>query len=284
MNAVHIHIFLIEGIEFEFGRRSGDCRSVCQQSDRDFFFCRRTGTCTVASIVCLNRRLATCKSCHADKGGDKKEEAVWGEMPAGAKTTYIGIHGGTVPVSLLTAGDGSPMIALVGLTGSDFLNFLRTNDRLQEEPLFADNTGIYAPGAHPSDISDSPVQPTAADVPTPHLTGNATQPITGNATQPMAPSEQAVQQTADNQPTELPATDPAIPSESNATLLLAGSSSGDIPVNYATGRNFERLSLVPANWAPFGLTEKALSLEGEVKVLAPPMMMPKRHTIKKKLH
>ena len=81
----------------------------------------------------------------AEKVGDKKEEAVWGEMPAGAKTTYIGIHGGTVPVSLLTAGDGSPMIALVGLTGSDFLNFLRTNDRLQEEPLFADNTGIYAP-------------------------------------------------------------------------------------------------------------------------------------------
>ncbi|WP_279140959.1 hypothetical protein [Bilophila wadsworthia] len=220
----------------------------------------------------------------ADKGGDKKEEAVWGEMPAGAKTTYIGIHGGTVPVSLLTAGDGSPMIALVGLTGSDFLNFLRTNDRLQEEPLFADNTGIYAPGAHPSDINDSPVQPANADVPTPQPTGNATQPITGNATQPMAPSEQAVLQTADNQPTELPATDPAIPSESNATLLLAGSSSGDIPVIYATGRNFERLSLVPANWAPFGLTEKALSLEGEVKVLAPPKMMPKRHTIKKKRH
>ena len=70
----------------------------------------------------------------ADKVGDKKEEAVWGEMPAGAKTTYIGIHGGTVPVSLLTAGDGSPMIALVGLTGSDFLNFLRTNDRLQDDP------------------------------------------------------------------------------------------------------------------------------------------------------
>ena len=63
-------------------------------------------------------------------------------MPAGAKTTYIGIHGGTVPVSLLTAGDGSPMIALVGLTGSDFLNFLRTNDRLQEEPLFAGCTGL----------------------------------------------------------------------------------------------------------------------------------------------
>ena len=48
------------------------------------------------------------------------------------------------------------------------------------------------------------------------------------------------------------------------------------------GEIFERLSLVPANWAPFGLTEKALSLEGEVKVLAPPKMMPKRHTIKKR--
>ena len=105
--------------------------------------------------------------------------------------------------------------------------------------------------------------------------------MTGNATQPLA-SEQTAQQTADSQPTELPETDPAIPSKSNATLLLAGSSSGDIPVIYATGRNFERLSLVPANWAPFGLTEKALSLEGEVKVLAPPKMLPKRHALKKK--
>lgn len=215
----------------------------------------------------------------ADKGGDKKkEEAVWGEMPAGAKTTYIGIHGGTVPVSLLTAGDGSPMIALVGLTGSDFLNFLRTNGRLQEEPLFADNTGIYAPGAHPSDIT------TAAEPITPQPAGNATQPIAGNATQPASANDQAAQQTADSQPTELPATNTTIPSGNNATLLLAGSSSGDIPVIYATGRNFERLSLVPANWAPFGLTEKALSLEGEVKILAPPKMMPKRHTIKKKRH
>ncbi len=221
----------------------------------------------------------------ADKGKDKKkEEAVWGEMPAGAKTTYIGIHGGTVPVSLLTAGDGSPMIALVGLTGSDFLNFLRTNGRLQEEPLFADNTGIYAPGAHPPDIADNASQPIAAEPATSQPTENATQPITGNATQPISPNAQATQQTTDSQPTELPATESAIPSGSNATLLLAGSSSGDIPVIYATGRNFERLSLVPANWAPFGLTEKALSLEGEVKVLAPPKMMPKRHTTKKRRH
>ena len=86
---------------------------------------------------------------------------------------------------------------------SDFLNFLRTNDRLQEEPLFADNTGIYALGAHFFDISDTPYSRQPLTYLTPHLTGNATQPVTGNATQPMAPSEQAVQQTADNQPTEL---------------------------------------------------------------------------------
>lgn len=246
---------------------------------------KRFALLLLAALALANGPVWAAPTSVADKGGDKKkEEVVWGEMPAGAKTTYIGIHGGTVPVSLLTAGDGSPMIALVGLTGSDFLNFLRTNGRLQEEPLFADNTGIYAPGAYPSDITDNAAQPTAAGSATPQPTGNAAQPIAGNATQPVSANDQAAQQTADSQPTELPATEPTIPSGSNATLLLAGSSSGDIPVIYATGRNFERLSLVPANWAPFGLTEKALLLEGEVKILAPPKMMPKRHTIKKKRH
>lgn len=198
----------------------------------------------------------------ADKDTDKKkEEVVWGEMPAGAKTTYIGIHGGTVPVSLLTAGDGSPMIALVGLTGSDFLNFLRSSGRKQEEPLFADSTGIYAPNTPPD--------------------------ITGNATLPDMPAYNATQSigtnaTAADQSGDLPASDAELPSGNNATLQLAGSSSGDIPVIYATGRRFERLSLVPANWAPFGLTEKALSVEGEVKVLAPPKMMPKKQKKKKK--
>lgn len=215
-------------------------------------------------------------SATADKG-EKKENVVWGEMPAGAKTTYIGIHGGTVPVSLLTAGDGSPMIALVGLTGSDFLNFLRSNGRLQEEPLFADSAGTYAPETQPSpaDLTNNvtrPVSPPSDQTPAAFpAAGNATAPASGNGTLP-----------ADDQPTELPASNASIPSESNATLLLAGSSSGDIPVIYATGRNFERMSLVPSNWAPFGLTEKALSLEGEVKVLAPPKMMPKRHSTKKK--
>ena len=170
-----------------------------------------------------------------DKG--KKEEVVWGEMPAGARTTYIGIHGGTVPVSLLTAGDGSPMIALVGLTGSDFLHFLRSKGKMAEEPP-----------------AETPATPAASG--------------------PLPPAPSSTE--------DLPATPPPVPSESNATLLLAGSPSGDIPVIYATGRAFERMSLVPANWAPFGLTEKALSVEGEVKVLTPPKKLPKKYQKKKR--
>ena len=217
---------------------------------------KRFAPLLLAALTLALASLWAAPAC-ADKDGDKKkDDVVWGEMPAGAKTTYIGIHGGTVPVSLLTAGDGSPMIALVGLTGSDFLNFLRTSGRLQEEPLFADNSGIYAPGT-----------PAGAE----SVDSITTDPASANATIPQASDTQ-----------DLPATEQTIPSGGNATLLLAGSSSGDIPVIYATGRTFERLSLVPANWAPFGLTEKALSVEGEIKVLTPPKKMPKRQKRKKK--
>lgn len=52
----------------------------------------------------------------------------WVEMPAGARPAYIGIHGGTVPVSLLTAHDGQSMITLVGRTGNDFLRTLHKTD------------------------------------------------------------------------------------------------------------------------------------------------------------
>lgn len=48
----------------------------------------------------------------------------WTNMPAGARVTYIGIHGGTVPVSLLTDKDGTSMVTFVGQTGNDFLRIL----------------------------------------------------------------------------------------------------------------------------------------------------------------
>lgn len=52
----------------------------------------------------------------------------WVNMPAGARVTYIGIHGGTVPVSLLTDKDGTSMVTFVGQTGNDFLRILLRSD------------------------------------------------------------------------------------------------------------------------------------------------------------
>jgi hypothetical protein len=52
-------------------------------------------------------------------------------MPAGARAAYIGIHGGTVPVSLLTSRDGTHMVALVGETGNDFLRTLKVDPGTQ---------------------------------------------------------------------------------------------------------------------------------------------------------
>lgn len=53
----------------------------------------------------------------------KAEE--WTRMPAGGKPAYMGIHGGTMPVSLLVANDGSSLLGFVGRTGNDFLELLR---------------------------------------------------------------------------------------------------------------------------------------------------------------
>ena len=58
----------------------------------------------------------------------KGNDSAWVSVPAGAHPTYIGIHGGTVPVSLLTARDGTSMVTFVGRTGNDFLRILRHMD------------------------------------------------------------------------------------------------------------------------------------------------------------
>ena len=58
----------------------------------------------------------------------KGNDSAWVSVPAGARPAYIGIHGGTVPVSLLTARDGTSMVTFVGQTGNDFLRILRRMD------------------------------------------------------------------------------------------------------------------------------------------------------------
>lgn len=60
----------------------------------------------------------------------------WVTMPAGARPAYLGIHGGTMPVSLLATDDGSALLTFVGRTGNDFLQALRD----AAMPVFANST------------------------------------------------------------------------------------------------------------------------------------------------
>lgn len=52
----------------------------------------------------------------------------WVIIPAGTKATYMGIHGGTMPVSLFISNNGDSLISFVGNTGNDFLEVLRKSD------------------------------------------------------------------------------------------------------------------------------------------------------------
>ncbi len=66
-------------------------------------------------------------------------EPGWVIMPAGARSAYLGIHGGTVPVSLLVSSTGTSLISFVGQTGNDFLALLRRAE-LRLPSLFNNST------------------------------------------------------------------------------------------------------------------------------------------------
>jgi hypothetical protein len=81
-------------------------------------------------IICLLFFLliVVIPSAHAaskNPSPDRKDAADWTIMPVGARPAYMGIHGGTMPVSLLVSGDGSSLVTFVGRTGNDFLEELR---------------------------------------------------------------------------------------------------------------------------------------------------------------
>ena len=237
-----------------------------------------------ACVVCLTPVFVGDSEAAPVPSGQPEKPVVWGEMPAGARTTYIGIHGGTVPVSLLSAGDGSPMIAQVGLTGSDFLHFLRSRSRFDEgvtarvSPAPKEALGkagplpdlfLKEPVVEPS--AQSELAPESVPLAEPEKQSGVAEMSTLGVGEAKSPSE-GVPPVADQE--AMPATKPVVPT-GNATLSLAGADSGDVPVIYATGRAFEQMSLIPQNWAPFGLTAKALALEGEVKILTPPKKKPR---------
>lgn len=80
----------------------------------------------------------------------------WVFMPAGAKSSYMGIHGGTMPVSLLVSDDGESLLTFVGRTGNDFLEALRglrlrlpsfANATAASPSLAGMQTGLFAGNA-----------------------------------------------------------------------------------------------------------------------------------------
>lgn len=145
-------------------------------------------------------------------------------MPAGARVTYIGIHGGTVPVSLLTDKDGTSMVTFVGQTGNDFLRILlRTSN------------------------NEASLPPTSAE-PAAQLLKLAPPAQSLVTSERMGPHSPLVNK---QQP-------------ANATVLQAETAVGNIPVIYVTGKGFARMDLPEAQWLPFGLSEKPLDLEGQV--------------------
>ncbi len=143
----------------------------------------------------------------------------WICIPSGARSAYIGIHGGTMPVSLLTARDGQAMAAFVGRTGNDFLYVLRRPGT----------------GARP------PVE-----------LGTLDEEVSAQVSER---NEHAILKKPGG----------------NATILMAATPIGSVPVIYASGQSFSKLDLAMQGWLPFGLSEKPLSMEGQV---GKPLILP----------
>ena len=130
-----------------------------------------------------------------------KAENTWVVMPAGARSAFMGIHGGTMPVSLLVSGDGSALVTFVGRTGNDFLDMLRRTD-----------------------------------LPVPSLLNATAHNGTSGGVLPSGKS----------------------------TVLMAGNPNSSMPVFNVTGERLSHMDMVPGRLQPFGLSDKPLSIEGEV--------------------
>ena len=172
--------------------------------------------------ICLALCAASWQSARADPGKTALASQ-WIYMPAGARAAYIGIHGGTVPVSLLTSRDGTHLVALVGQTGNDFLRALKADPGTTETPPM------------PSGSLAAPDETEDADLAHQNL--------------PAAPVS------------DLPSSRLA----ANATLLMAGTAVGAMPVIYATGHSFASLSRLYTDSLLFGISEHSPLLEGSVK-------------------
>jgi hypothetical protein len=174
---------------------------------------------------------------HASEPQAQANDDGWIDMPGGSRPAYIGIHGGTVPVSLLATRGGSTMVAMVGETGSDFLYVLR-GGRNQSAANGSEQTEAASELLAAARASDGAHASTVA------LDASHPDNIPGARTAAM-PEPGA-----------------------NGTVLFASTPEGSVPVIYASGRSFESLDIALADWTPFGLTEDHVANDGKGKIVA----------------
>lgn len=112
------------------------------------------------AILLVITALFLCANLASAEPGPKNRDASpaesWNIIPAGAKSSYMGIHGGTMPVSLLVSGDGSSLLSFIGRTGNDFMEALRNahvrlpslgNSTMGAAPTRTRTTNIFAGNA-----------------------------------------------------------------------------------------------------------------------------------------
>lgn len=92
-----------------------------KSDSRSFFL--SIGLSAFFIVLCLALTMHSVAQSHSTVF--RMAEPGWVSMPAGARCAYLGIHGGTVPVSLLATSTGNSLISFVGQTGNDFLALLR---------------------------------------------------------------------------------------------------------------------------------------------------------------
>ncbi len=84
-------------------------------------FCRLAAGAACLAFLTLH---VACVSVFAQESSASVDEEAWITMPEGNRATFVGIHGGTVPITIFSSEDGK-MVALPGNSGKDFLNILR---------------------------------------------------------------------------------------------------------------------------------------------------------------
>ena len=116
------------------------------------------------------------------------DEGQWKRVPGGSRPAYAGIQGGTVPVSLLQASNGT-IFVIPGRTGNDFTHVLRGTNGTPDNA-----TQAAKPVAKPVAQATNATQPEAAPAAQaePHPEAAKTVAQTANATQAAPPATQAV--------------------------------------------------------------------------------------------